>query len=116
MTLLQGLIYFQSGYKDHWGTHSVVSELRRLAHLLGHARVPVLDAHEDALAVVVPRVAHVQGPPRVPERRARPATNVTRGELAGDFLEDVLEGVVREVTCVTGSLAEGPSQTNMKTH
>ena len=34
-------------------------EFRRLAHFLGHARVPVLDFDEDAFTVVVPRVTHV---------------------------------------------------------
>ena len=74
-------------------------KLGRLSDLLRHTRVPVLDAHEDAVAVVVPRVAYIQREADVPEGRPRPPTDVARGELARYLLEDVLHWVVCEMAC-----------------
>ena len=84
--------------REHWSFEGVDRhELLVLAHLLGDARVPVLDLHKDALAVVVARVADVQRPAWVPAGRPRPAADVPRRELHGYLLDDVLKRVIGEV-------------------
>ena len=59
------------------------------AQIFGHARRPVLDADEYAVAVVVSRVADVEWEAGVPVRWARASADVASCELEGDLLDDV---------------------------
>jgi hypothetical protein len=74
-------------------------EFLRFAHFFWDARVPVFNAHEDALAVIVTGVADIERPTRIPIWWTGTATDVSRSELTGNLLDDVFEGVVSEVTC-----------------
>lgn len=70
-----------------------------LAHLLGDTRAPVLYLHKEPLAVIVPRVAHVERETGVPVWRARATADMSCGKLAGNLLDHVFDGVVCEVAC-----------------
>ena len=73
------------------------------AHLLGDARAPVLDLDKDAFAVVVSRVADVEGETGVPVWGTGATADVTCGELAGNLLDHVFDGVVGKMACGTVS-------------
>ena len=73
-------------------------EFRALSDFFGNARVPVLDPDEDALAIVVARVADVERPAQVPVWRPRSTSDMTGGELACNLLNNILKGMFSKVT------------------
>lgn len=72
-------------------------ELLGLPDFLGNTGVPVFYLDEDAFAVVIAGVADVERPGGVPERRTGAATDVTGGELTGDFFDDIFQRMISEV-------------------
>jgi hypothetical protein len=73
-------------------------ELCALPHLFRDARIPVLDLYKFPHSIIVPRIAHVQWPSWIPIRWSRSSSDMSCGELACNFFDQIRQRVVSKMT------------------